>query len=386
MTRLFLSTWGQNDNIGDSILRRGLLRSFQGIDGVELHVHVGRQEPGEPNDDGYLSALRLRGDELLYDRTIDWLKAASTSVFAERTIMVLPAGEIVYPKLGQHLTGVGNLMLALAPRARGGAALQVGAGVRMSSVADGARPGARGNIAVSVLERISRRSMAMVAWRDAVTRDAFGVGDVVPDWAFDEGSDPLDNGAGPASAERDLIAVTTRWDRGMLDDDNIALLRRLAERHDLRFQVYSQVRRDHEHSQRLAEALHPGIEPMLFGNHTHAEWEDRVRALHRRSALVASDRAHALIIGATEGAIPVVISNRTAEKPIRTLRAAGIAVPEYSDSAAGAVEDYVAAQLADNSAIERSVVAARQQIAEARIRLRAIVDDGESAAVASTVA
>ncbi len=88
MTQVFLSTWGQNDNIGDSILRRGLLRSFQGMDGVELHVHVGRREPGEANDEGYLSALGLRGDEVLYDRAIDWLRGASTKVFAKRTIMV----------------------------------------------------------------------------------------------------------------------------------------------------------------------------------------------------------------------------------------------------------------------------------------------------------
>ncbi len=382
MTRIFLSTWGQNDNIGDSILRRGLLRTFQGLDGVDLHVHVGRREPGEHNDEGYLSALRLRGEETQYDRTIDWLKAASTSVFTERTIMVLPAGEIVYPKVGRSLTGVGNLALAWAPRLRGGTALQVGAGVRLSPAGAKARRGG-GDVTVPLTERLSRRSMAMVAWRDPATRAAFGVGDLLPDWAFGEGEDPLAGGLGPAPAERELLSVTTRWDRGMLGTEKLDLLRRLADRHGLRLQVYSQVRRDREHCERLAEALHPGTAPLLFENQTHAEWEREVRALHRRSALVASDRAHALIIGATEGAIPVAVSNWTAVKPIQTLCAGGFDVPSDAPAGGRLVEEYVAARLADATVVERAVTEARRQISDARTRLRALVGANVSAPVSS---
>ncbi|MCV7357889.1 polysaccharide pyruvyl transferase family protein [Mycolicibacterium fluoranthenivorans] len=382
MTQIFLSTWGQNDNIGDSILRRGLLRSFQEMDGVELHVHVGRREPGESNDEGYLSALGLRGDEILYDRTIDWLKGASTRVFAKRTIIVLPAGEIVYPKFGKRMLAAGNLLMALAPRVRGGTALQVGAGVRMSSVGEQAKAGTRrvsDVVAVPMLERVSRRAMAMVAWRDSATRRSFGVGDVLPDWAFGEGTDPRLGGLGPAPAQRKLLAVTTRWDRGELTSDKIVQLHRLADRHDLTLQVYSQVRRDREHTMRLAQTLHPGTEPVLFEDQSHAEWEHQVRALHRQSAIVASDRAHALIIGATEGAVPVAISNWTTEKPVRTVRAGGISVPLDSDSSVESVETYVAAQLAEQTSIERPIITAREQIADARIRMRAIVNKAESA-------
>ncbi|MGA9374817.1 MAG: hypothetical protein WBV64_07280 [Mycobacterium sp.] len=385
MTRIFLSTWGQNDNIGDSILRRGLLRSFQGMDGVDLHVHVGRREPGEPNDEGYLTAVGLNGTEILYDSTLDWLKAASASVCAKRTIMVLPAGEIVYARFGKSLMAAGNLVLALAPRARGGTAMQVGAGVRMSSVGDKVRSGARrvrGIPAIPFLDRASRRSMAMVAWRDTATRNAFGTGDVLPDWAFGEGADPQDGGLGAAPAQRKLMAVTTRWDRGDLGDDKIAQLRGLADRHDLAIQVYSQVRRDREHSERMARILHPGTDAILFENQTHAEWEHQVRALHRESAIVAGDRAHALIIGATEGAIPLAISNWTTEKPVRTVRTGGISVPSDSESSMASIEAYVADQMADSESIERPVNDARQQIAKARIRMRAIAINGEPALVA----
>lgn len=382
MTQVFLSTWGQNDNIGDSILRRGLLRSFQGMDGVELHVHVGRREPGEANDEGYLSALGLRGDEVLYDRAIDWLRGASTKVFAKRTILVLPAGEISYPKFGKGMAAAGNLLVALAPRARGGTALQVGAGVRMSSVGDQATSRSRRvdeTVSVPLLDRVSRRAMAMVAWRDAATRNSFGVGEVVPDWAFGEGADPQSGGLGPALAKRRVLAVTTRRDRGDLNNEKIAQLRGLADRHNLELQAYSQVRRDHEHTVRLAQALHPGTEPLLFEKQTHAEWEHQVRLLHRTSAIVASDRAHALIIGATEGAVPVAISNWTTEKPVRTVRAGGISVPSDSESTVEAVQSYVAAQLAEPTSIERPVSAAREQIAQARIRMRAIVNNVDSA-------
>ena len=381
MTRIFLSTWGQNDNIGDSILRRGLLRTFQQIPGVELHVHAGRRESSDPNDEGYLTALGLRGDEVLYDRSIDWLGAASMSVLARRTILALPAGEIVYGKIGKHFMAAGNLALALAPRIRGGATLQVGAGVRMSAGGDNVRRAAARAAAprsMSGLERVSRRAMAMVAWRDAATQNAFGVGEVVPDWAFGEGVDPTTDGLGAAPAQRKLLAVTTRAHHGPLTADKVEQLRRLAARHDLTLQVYSQVRRDDEHVARLAQVLHPGTGALLFGDKSHAECEREVRALHRQSAVVAGDRAHALIIAATEGAIPVPLSNGTTEKSVRTVRAGGIPVPLDADSSFRSIEDYVGTQLADPLAIERPITVARQQIAQARARLHAIVDNTDN--------
>jgi len=373
VTRIFLSTWGQNDNIGDSILRRGLLRTFHEMPGVELHVHAGAREPGEPNDERYLSALGLRGDERLYDRTIDWLGAASKSVFTQRTILVLPAGEIVYSRFGRQLMAAGNLALAWAPRARGGVTLQVGAGIRMSSAADRVRESARRT--VPRLEQASRRAMAMVAWRDAATKEAFGVGEVLPDWAYGEGSDPLSGGLGAAPGDRKILAVTTRAERGVLTEQKLDLLRRLSVRHGLTLQVYSQVRRDDKHAGQLAQLLHPGTEPLLFGNKTHADCEREVRALHRRAAVVASDRAHALIIGATEGAVPMPISNGTTEKSVRTVRAGGIPVPLDADTSMQSIEDYVAGHLADPTSIERPITTARGQIAQARARLQAIVDN-----------
>jgi hypothetical protein len=64
---------------------------------------------------------------------------------------------------------------------------------------------------------------------------------------------------------------------------------------------------------------------------------------------------------------------------VRTVRAGGISVPLDSDSSVESVETYVTAQLAEQTSIERPIINAREQIAEARIRMRAIVSKAESA-------
>jgi hypothetical protein len=374
MTRVFLSTWGQNDNIGDSILRRGLLRSFQGIDGAELHVHVGRGDLSQINDDDYLTALGLRGDEILYDTNDAWLRAASTKLLAERTILVLPAGEVSFPEHANSFTGWRSLLGVLGARVRRGAGVQVGAGVRMSSVGDQATPGQRVHhttVGVPLFERLARRPMAVVAWRDADSRDAFRVGDVVPDWAFGEGPDPSDHGLGAPPAKRTRMALTTRWDREILAPDKIRLLRQLAEARGLEIQVYSQVRRDRGHMEKLAHLLHPGTEPVLFGGETHAEWEAIVRGMFRECAVVASDRLHALVVGATEGAIPLGISNWTTEKVVRTLSPAGFSLPiEATDP----INRHLDECLADDDWVVRPIIAARATLDGVRARLRALVE------------
>ncbi|UPW13459.1 hypothetical protein M0655_19725 [Gordonia amicalis] len=68
--------------------------------------------------------------------------------------------------------------------------------------------------------------------------------------------------------------------------------------------VFVQVRRDNDVASRLAERI--GCDLVLWPSHvTHAEQEGIVRQLMRQSVAVLGDRLHALIVGATEGAIPV---------------------------------------------------------------------------------
>lgn len=375
MTRVFLSTWGQSDNIGDSILRRGMLRTFQNIDNAELHVHLGRREPGETNDAAYFTALGLRGDEIEYDTSLGWLSRYATYALGGRTMFVLPAGELIFPERSRFYWGWWTLLGALLPTLRGGTAVQVGAGVRMSTVGDSCVDGprvARSSVRIPMLERYARSKMPVVGWRDPGTCDSFQVGDVVPDWAFGEGPDPQIQGLGPAPRERGIMAVTTRWDRDVLGKDKIRLLRDIAESRGLRIQVYSQVRRDRKTMEELARLLHPGTEPLLFGDESHADWETQVRALHRQSAIVAGDRLHALIIGATEGAIPLAVSNWTTEKVVRTLKPGGFSLPtECPDS----INAYLDGMFADEASVSHRITAARTRLDTVRGALRAFADD-----------
>ena len=375
MARVFLSTWGDNGNIGDSILRRGMLRTFHGIDGARLHVLVGRRLMPIPNDDRYLAAVGLRGDEVVHDTPIGWLSRYATSAMATRTVMVMPAGEIVYPERTRSYWGWWTALCALLPLARRGTAVQVGAGVRLSTVGKDAARGTRrvrNSVEVPLMERYARRKMAVVAWRDPGTLGSFGVGDVAPDWAFGEGPDPLTEGLGAPPRERKILAVSTRWDRDALSASKIRLLRDIAQTRGLRIQVFSQVRDDDEAMAKLAEQLHPGTEPLLFGNQSHAECEDKVRALHRQSAIVASDRLHALIIGATEGAVPLAVSNWTTEKTTRTLKPGGFALPTDEPAAINA---YLDEMLSDSESVTSRVAAARAELDQLRSRLRSVVDD-----------
>lgn len=371
MTRVFLSTWGQSDNIGDSILRRGQLRTFQNIDGTQLHVHVGRRDL-DPNSDDYVTAVGLDGSEKQYDTAAGWLVRALGSSAAARTILVMPTGEIMLPERFRRYWGWWTLVGALGAKSRGGAMVQVGAGVRMSTVgnrgADGTRV-VRESVEVPPLERIARRNMPVVAWRDVNTRNSFQVGDVAPDWAFGEGPDPAD-GLGPAPSARSMLAVTMRSDRDVLNEDNVALIREIAQMYGLQIQVFSQVRRDRGNMEKLAEILHPGRPAILMRDETHGAWEAVMRDMYRDAAIVVSDRLHALIIAATEGAIPLALSNWTTEKAVRMLKPGGFELPPQDPDA---IKRYLVDMFADPQAVSRRVRGARAELDSVRGRLRELV-------------
>ncbi|MGK2870536.1 MAG: polysaccharide pyruvyl transferase family protein [Mycobacterium sp.] len=372
MTRVFLSTWGQSDNIGDSILRRGQLRTFQNIDGAQLHVHVGRKDV-DPNSDDYVTAVGLDGTEKQYDTAAGWLLRALRSSAAARTILVMPTGEILLPERFRRYWGWWTLIGALGAKSRGGAMVQVGAGVRMSTVGKSLQDGTRivrEEVDVPPLERIARRNMPVVAWRDANTRNSFQVGDVAPDWAFGEGPDPAIDGLGLPPSERKVLAITMRSDRDVLNEANIGLIREIADRYGLRIQVYSQVRRDGDTMEKLAQILHPGTPAILLRDETHGEWEALMRGMYRESAIVVSDRLHALIIAATEGAIPLAMSNWTTEKAVRMLKPGGFDLPAQDPDA---IANYLAQMFADPASVSRRITTARAELDRVRNRLRALV-------------
>ena len=151
------------------------------------------------------------------------------------------------------------------------------------------------------------------------------------------------------------------------DDEWVAKVRRLADRLGLEPSVVAQIERDGPLAVELAERLGCRALPWLDDN--HARQEERLREVYRDSALVLSDRLHAVVIAATEGAVPIALSSGPMDKVSRTLEGAGI----HATS--------VRRDLGDESAFETTVddaLARRAEImdavVDARRRLTAVTD------------
>jgi hypothetical protein len=362
-TRVFLTVDGQNDNIGDSILRRGVLKTFQGVPGVELHVNIGPRVDGRPephrgagNDERYMTAVGLDGTEITYDSSQAWYRAAGRAILNGRVVLVQHAGERHFSK-PRPWTGWRSVLGAVGARTRGGAAVQVGASAAITMTH------------VPLAERIACRLYEPVVWRDFESVEVFRTGEVMPDFAFGEGPDPKTAGLGLPPSERRFLAVSMRGDRAPLSAQKLDVVRSIAADRNLEIQVFTQVRRDAEGALRLSEELHPERPPILFGDEAHDVWERKVRALFSQSAVVASDRAHGVIIAATEGAIPLPLAAGDATKAARLIRPAGF---DAALTVGRDMQDYLDQMFSDSESVSRRIAGARERLDAVRSRLRAL--------------
>lgn len=103
----------------------------------------------------------------------------------------------------------------------------------------------------------------------------------------------------------------------MPDDDWFQKVRTFADDLGARLAVLVQVKRDAAKGAAIAERLEAELVP--WADHaTHADQERIARDLYRRSVAVVSDRIHALIIGYTEGAVPIGVTTSSPAKLART--------------------------------------------------------------------
>ena len=300
MGEVLVSARGQVDNLGDSVLRRALLRAIRPVGHLTVNV-VGMPE-------GYLSGLDLRpGDRLVRDPA-DWGPRLARGLL-NGALYAYNAGE-TYADAAYTRHCLLTLPLLLAGRVRGGRAVHTGFGVRSSH---------------PVWGRALRLGLAAcdeVTWRDAPSRKAIGVGTVAPDWAYGEGSSTSDiEGAADASG-RDVLAVSLRFDRPVPSDAWFDAVREAARNRGLGIVAVPQVGRDTERAALLARQL--GGDVLPWDGHDHASREEVVRAVFRRSSLVVSDRLHALVLGHTEGALPVGFGTASVDKVVRTLATVGV--------------------------------------------------------------
>jgi hypothetical protein len=254
--------------------------------------------------DGYLSGLGIRPDDVVYSEREKWIASMGIDRGRGRTSYLANAGEIVKMRGPLHL-GRDQIPTLLKLQRRGGKLMQSGAGIRDVT---GAGKLAR----LSVLRRFD-----LLTWRDPESRAYVSRGRVAPDWGF-LSHDPVLTGEIEGVPQRRTLAVTLRGDRPEPSADWYDAVRALADRLDLEITPFAQVRRDDERAHALADRL-GASRVVSWESDDHAVQEHSVRELFRASAAVISDRLHALIIGATEGAYPLGLPAGNPEKLVRTL-------------------------------------------------------------------
>ncbi|GAA2239691.1 glycosyltransferase [Herbiconiux moechotypicola] len=298
MTRVYVSGIGQHDNVGDTVLRRSLIDALRGSG--ELHVLVGSLA------DDYVEGLQLHDSDVVYRSESSWHKSVLKSGLRRRTWMVFSAGEAI-ADLHSAPDRLRHFIEGVVLRLRGGGSIQTGVGIR--------RPVGRWKLPLLA----SLWPARLVTWRDAASRRIAGFGSVTPDWAYAVGSPEEDFAT---TADRRHIAITLRNDRPYPNETWLSTVREYAARNDLAPLVVTQVKSDSDSCRRLADDL----DAELLEWTTDNLWvqEGLVREALGRSRVMISDRVHGLIIGLTEGAMPIAYSPRTPEKAIRTLSAIGL--------------------------------------------------------------
>ena len=291
---VFADLVGQDDNLGDSALRAAYFHAAQG-EGRRFHVFLGQASSD------YVTGIPLERAHKVYFNRAEWVAAAGA---ARRAVHMFPAGEI-NPRPGLFPSGSRARELRQLVDA-GGTVIVAGIGLRDPGKLDGVE-----------FDPVLREA-AVVSWRDHGSRDAAGFGDVAPDWAFSEG--PASGAWAPPSA-RPLLAVTLRFDRAYPGTDWVAGVKALAAATSTRIVTVAQVARDAPRAVRLAAEL--GGEYLVAPSTSHADLDRHVRAVFAQSLAVISDRAHGLIIGATEGAYPIG-SAANPQKISRLLTTAGV--------------------------------------------------------------
>ena len=301
MRQVFASAVGQEDNLGDSVLRRAFLDTLRTVGPVSVFVGA--------KSDGYVSGLGIQdGDTIVRDRA-QWRRMVSRQVLRGDVLYAYDTGDI-HIRSSDAVRYLRQTALLTVGRARGSRAAHLGVGIRSG----GPWPKTVGALL---------RPADLVSWRDGRSRGYAGVGGVAPDWAFALGS-PDDELERPR--ERDVLALCLRapiegHHRDQLDDRWFETVARVVDETGLRPVAVAQIGRDNEMTTEIAARL--GGEAVLWSDDDHATHEAKVRATYARSAVAIGDRLHGLIIAATEGASPVGLTVSDPDKVQRVLEAAG---------------------------------------------------------------
>ncbi|MFV0373228.1 polysaccharide pyruvyl transferase family protein [Microbacterium sp.] len=289
--RVMAWLWGQDDNVGDSALRRGYADALRRVGTIDAYVG--------PASDSFVSGLGLATTDSVCRSFVPWLVSGFRG--ARPSVIAVNAGE--FSMSGSYTVK----MLALVPwlramRWRGVRVVWLGAAVP--------RLVARR----TWLFRALFRSCDEVRWRDGQTSRIFEHAPWMPDWALG-----LDSRG--ASRPRTSLVVSLRSDRPYPTPEWLDAVRRCSARLEVETVVIAQVGRDSARARELAAVL--GGRAVVFEEGTHAVQEQRVRDEYAGASVILSDRLHALLIAAAEGAVPLAWCEAATDKIQRHFDALG---------------------------------------------------------------
>lgn len=287
--RVFVDAGGQHDNVGDSALRRAYLDALRPIG--ELHVLA-----ATPED--YLTGLQLRPEDRLYTAPQHWRSAARTNLLRGPICFAYNSGELRISELAMRRRPSAEQVIARLAHLRGGLAVMAGNSVRP------------GFTMASTFGARNARTASVVSWRDQWSADQAGRGVVNPDWAFALGGSAS---LVRTSGRRRIIAVAMRGDRPSPSPQWYSQVAAFAAEQSCELRVVVQVRRDSERAAEVAAELDADLLDWPDAE-SHRTREARLRHCYRDSLAVIGDRAHALIIGLTEGAVPIGVTTSSPEK------------------------------------------------------------------------
>ncbi|MDI9915076.1 polysaccharide pyruvyl transferase family protein [Rhodococcus sp. IEGM 1379] len=282
MSTVFVWATGQDDNLGDSALRRGYLNALRRRGA--LVIWRGRASAG------FISGLGLQIGDSHSGSYFRWYVSALLRAAYSKTEVAVNAGEVPVSRRGA-LRMATLTPLILICRLRGGGGLWYGAAV----------PNPLSNNGFAVPYRIVASICNVVRVREASSCLVLGERKLMPDWAFGLGTPTED---WRPIAERPLITLLLRGDRAKPTVEWLTWFDKLAVELDLTPTVVVQVGRDYLLAQELSDRHAPAEYTAWFVDQ-HSEQESTVRDVYSRSAVVVSDRLHALIFAASEGAVPL---------------------------------------------------------------------------------
>ncbi|MCP2264686.1 hypothetical protein ACFQHV_16075 [Promicromonospora thailandica] len=339
--QIFLWLTGQEDNVGDSALRRPYARALADAGPVTAWC-------GGPGT-GYQRGLALPPDVTVSRSLLRWWTALVASGLRRPTVLAFNAGEFDVTKA--YLVGVVAL-LPLLPliRLRGGSVIWVGAGVRRRR---------RGLMwPFGALARLAD----VLVWRDDRSGALLRAAPAMPDWAFAlPPGGLLEERRG--SGDRDCVVVSLRSDRPMPSPGWIASVGRLARRLSAEVVVVAQVERDDARARHVGRLL--GATVVGWSSADHAVQERALRDVYRRAHVVVSDRLHVLVLAATEGAVPLGWCEQATEKIASHFAVVGAEwAGPGADGSAARLDTLDAATV--NALSRRTATAVRDAAAEVR--------------------